>query len=324
MTTIESLDPANDAQFAEFHAVHLAANAEEWDRPRSAHEQRVELFDDSEYQEVRGVVARDDAGLAVAQGTIELTLKDNLGVAFIDIRVVPSRRRQGHGTAVLTHLASLARARGRTSLMGEARWDAGQTGSGHAAFAEARGFHLDITEGHRVLDLPATMPAAPASDGYTLHNWRGRCPDEWIDQYADLVSLLIQEAPSGDFPLENEFFDAARIRADEQMLVDQGRQMQVVVALAPDEILAGHTQLVFPESNPGDVYQWATLVLPKHRGHGLGLSLKVRAMEASADLLEGRQHVHTSNATSNGPMIAVNEAMGFRLVAYTGEFVRRL
>ncbi len=45
-------------------------------------------------------------------------------------------------------------------------------------------------------------------------------------------------------------------------------------------------------------------------------------MQESADLLESRRYVHTFNAASNGPMIAVNEAMGFRQVGWLGEYVR--
>ncbi len=73
---------------------------------------------------------------------------------------------------------------------------------------------------------------------------------------------------------------------------------------------------------PTDAYQWDTLVLRDHRGHGLGLSLKVWAMQESADLLGSRRYVHTFNAASNGPMIAVNEKMGFRQVGWLGEYVR--
>lgn len=298
MTTIEPLDPTGEPQFAEFHAVYLAAHTEEWDRPHGANELRVELLGDSGFRQTVGFVGRDDAGAAVAVGTVEFTLKDNLDLGFLQIYVAPDRRREGHGTAMESYIADVARERGRTSLMGEAHWDLGRAGSGHTAFAEALGYHLDIADGHRVLDLPATLPEAPARDGYTLHDWRGRTPDEWIDQYAEMAAVFVQEAPSGDHPIENEFYDAARVRADDQRLIDQGRVIQVVAAVSPEGELAGHTQLMFAGADPDDVYQWGTLVLPAHRGHGLGLSLKVRAMEAAAELLEGRRYVHTGNAWS--------------------------
>ena len=322
MTSVEQLDPSDDDQFAAYHAVYAAGHADEWDRPYTAREQRAELLQDAPHMDIQGVLARDDSGVAVGMGYIEMPQNDNRDLGYIDVVVSPEHRRRGHGSAVLARLDEIARAAGRRTLFAEVRWDVGQEGSGYTAFAEAMGFRRDLVDAHRVLPLPADLPPAPTRDGYTLQGWRGPCPEEWIDQYAHLLTLIVQEAPSGDYPLENEFFDRARIRSEEQLMVEQGRTRQVVAAVSPDGVLAGHTQLLFSESDPDNAYQWDTLVLPEHRGHGLGLSLKVRAMEEAADLLESRRHVHTFNAASNGPMIAVNEAMGYRQVAWLGEYVR--
>ncbi|MDQ3157500.1 MAG: GNAT family N-acetyltransferase [Actinomycetota bacterium] len=328
MTTIERLDPTNDEQFGEFHATYASAMDGEWDRPYTARELRVDLQDDAGYLEQTGLLARDDAETPVGVGIVEIPLKDNLKLVYVNVHVLPQHRRQGHGSALLDSIVGIAREHGRTTLFAGARWDVGQEGSANTAFAEALGFELDLVDAHRVLDLPATLPEAPVRDGYALHGWRGACPDEWVDQYANLLTLIVQEAPSGEYPLENEFFDAARVRSDEATLIKQHRVMQVSVALSPEGVIAGHTQLVFPEAeaeaDPEDAYQWDTLVLPGHRGHGLGLSLKVHAMDASKELLEGRRLIHTYNAASNGPMIAVNELMGFRHVANCGEYIKEI
>jgi GNAT superfamily N-acetyltransferase len=322
MTTVEPLDPRDDDQFAAYHAVYAAGHGEEWERPYTAREQRAELLQEAQHIDIQGILARDDSGAVVGMGYIEMPQMDNRDLGYIDVVVLPEHRRLGHGSAVLARLDEIAQAAGRHTMFAEVRWDVGQEGSGHTAFAEATGFRRDLVDAHRVLTLPADLPSAPARDGYALHAWRGPCPEEWIDQYAHLLTLIVQEAPSGDYPLENEFFDRARIRSDEELLVAQGRVMQVVAAVSPDGILAGHTQLVFSDTDPLDAYQWDTLVLREHRGHGLGLSFKVRAMQEAADLLEARRYVHTFNAASNRPMIAVNEAMGFRQVAWLGEYVR--
>ena len=322
MTSLEPLDPSDDDQFAAFHGVYLAGHDDEWDRPYTAREQRAELLQDVPHLEIVGVLARDDSGTPVGMGYVEMPQKDNLDLGYIDVVVRPEHRRQGHGTAVLERLDEIARAAGRHTLYAEVRWDLDADGSGRTAFAEAMGFRRDLVDAHRVLPLPADLPEAPARDGYTLHAWRGPCPEEWIDQYAHLLSLIVQEAPAGDYPLENEFFDRARIRSDERLLQQQGRDMQVVAAVSADGVLAGHTQLQFSGTDTLNAYQWDTLVLGDHRGHGLGLSLKVRAMQEAADLLETRRQVHTFNAASNGPMIAVNEKLGFWQVGWLGEYVR--
>lgn len=324
MTTIERLDPNDDDRYAEFHATYSEAMDGEWDRPYTVRELRVDLLDGAGYMTQIGLVARNDDGTPVGVGIAEFPLKDNLKLVYINVHVHPEHRRQGHGRALIDAIAEVGREFDRSTLFAEARWDVNEVSSGNTAFAEALGFHLDLVDAHRVLDLPATLPEAPIRDGYTLHGWRGACPEQWVDQYANLLSLIIQESPSGDFELENEFFDADRVRSDEALTARQGRVMQVSLALSPEGEIAGHTQLSFTEDSRSDVFQWDTLVLKAHRGHGLGLSLKVHAMEASRDLLEGRRYIHTYNAASNGPMIAVNELMGFRHVANCGEYIREI
>lgn len=324
MTTVEKLVPGDDDRFAEFHAAYSAAMDGEWDRPYTARELRVAMLDDAGYVNQIGLLARNDDGTPVGVGIAELPLKDNLKLVYTNVHVLPDHRRQGHGRALIDALAEVGREHDRSTLFAEARWAVGEEGSANTAFAEALGFRLDLVDAHRVLDLPATLPDAPVRDGYTLHGWRGDCPEKWVDQYANLLSLITQEAPGGDLELENEYFDAARVRSDEALVAEQGRIMQVSIALSPEGEVAGHTQLSFTDDAHSDVFQWDTLVLRAHRGHGLGLALKIHAMDAAKDLLEGRKYIHTYNATSNGPMIAVNELMGFRHVANCGEYIREI
>jgi RimJ/RimL family protein N-acetyltransferase len=175
----------------------------------------------------------------------------------------------------------------------------------------------------RVLPLPATLPPLEVADGYAIHSWRGACPEQWVGGYADVRRLLVEEAPSGEVGLENEFWDVDRIRHEEALWAEQCRTPQVSIAVSADGKVVGHTQLLFP-SDDVEVYQWDTLVLPTHRGHGLGLALKVATMHEAADLLDGRRRITTYNAASNEPMIRVNAALGFEQVAWVGEYVKEL
>ncbi|MCL8252792.1 GNAT family N-acetyltransferase [Aeromicrobium fastidiosum] len=321
MTEIHVVDVGDPDAFGTFHDVYLRSSTRPFDAPWLAVEKRVNLTDDA-YGTKVAVVGRDGAGVPVAAGWAVMPLKDNTQFAFVEVFVPPEHRRRGHGTAVLEHLLATARAHDRTTAFSMPAWGVDAEGDAGRWFAEARGFRLDVLDAVRELALPATPPPLVVADGYTLETWRGRCPDRWVDEYAELRRILTSEAPSGEAGLEDEHWDAERVRTDEADLERVGRVMQVVVARAPDGHLAGHTQLAFPQED--EVYQWDTLVRPGHRGHGLGLALKVRAMQASADLLAGRRRVTTENAASNAPMIAVNERLGFRQTAWTGEHVRAI
>jgi GNAT superfamily N-acetyltransferase len=259
----------------------------------------------------------------VGGGTAELPLRDNTSVVYAAVFTVPEHRRRGHASAVVEEIETIGREAGRSTVFTEAVWEVDAVDPGPQAFAEALGYGLDIMDAMRVLPLPATLPPLEVADGYTIHSWRGASPEQWVRGYADVRRLLVEEAPSGEVGLENEFWDVDRIRHEEGLWAEQRRTPQVSVAVSADGEVVGHTQLLFP-SDDVEVYQWDTLVLPTHRGHGLGLALKVATMHEAADLLDGRRRITTYNAASNEPMIRVNAALGFEQVAWVGEYVKEL
>ncbi len=316
MPDVERLD---ERDYDAWYDVYAAAHHRDYDCPWLSIEKRVNLVDD-EYGTKIALLRRDGERI-VAGGVAVLPLRDNTTLAYVDAWVHPDDRRRGHGSAVLAALCDVARDAGRTRLFAEAVWGVDDETSAGREFVLARGFTADLVDAIRQLDSPSDPPEAPAAEGYTLHTWRGECPDQWVEEYADLRQRMNSEAPSGDVGLEEEYWDADRVRLDEAATARSRREIQVVVARHDAGRLVGHTQLLFPEDGV-EVYQWDTLVLPEHRGHGLGLALKVAAMRASVDLLEGRRRVTTYNAGSNAPMIAVNERLGFRQVAWCGEHVR--
>lgn len=321
MTTLRRVDLTDDEDYARFHAVYEACYDRPFDQPWGAPEKRVNLTDDAYGRHV-AIAVSDDAAL-VGAGYVSLPLQDNLDSAYVEVFVLPDHRRRGHGTSVLDQLADVAREAGRTVLRGEAEWGVDDSGSAGSAFAESNGFTVDILDAIRELALPVPkVPEPVLRPGDRLLAWRV-CPEQWVEQYAHLRHVLLSEAPSGEDSLENEFWDAERVRHEERSWNDQGRVAQTAAAVAPDGRLVGHTQLVFAADGV-EACQWDTLVLPEHRGRGLGLALKRHAMREAADLLEGRRRISTWNAASNTHMIAVNEALGYRQSAWAAEYVRRL
>ncbi len=319
---MERFDPAHPLVFDAFYDAYARSFNREFDQPYTSVELAIDMVPD-EYTVTTAHIARDDDGAVVGGAWAELPLKDNVTFAYGEVFVVPEHRRQGHGTALTEALKAACHEAGRSTILGEAVWGVDDDDAPAKKFSEHLGFTLDIMDAHRELLLPARLPPLTIDPAYEIRSWRGACPDELVDGYADVRRLMVQEAPSGDAGLENEHWDAARVRTEEAKWAKSGRVPQVSVAIARDGSVVGHTQLIFPNESV-EVYQWDTLVLPSHRGHGLGLTLKVFTMHEVADLLDGRRRIHTYNAASNAPMIAVNEAMGFRQVAWVGEYIRAL
>lgn len=322
MTTVERIDPAAPSAFEAFYDAYARSFNREFDQPYTSVELAIDMVPD-EYNATTAHIARDDDGAVVGGAWAELPLKDNVTFAYGEVFVVPEQRRQGHGTALVDSLATACAEAGRSTLLCEGAWGVDDRDAPARQFAEQAGFTLEIMDAHRELLLPAELPPLTIDPAYEIRSWRGACPEELVDGYADVRRLMVQEAPSGDSGLENEHWDAARIRSEEAKWEKSGRVPQVSVAIAGDGSVVGHSQLIFPRDSV-EVYQWDTLVRGSHRGHGLGLTLKVFTMHESKDLLEGRRRIHTYNAASNQHMIAVNEAMGFRQVAWLAEYVRTI
>nr|WP_269091164.1 GNAT family N-acetyltransferase [Actinopolymorpha cephalotaxi] len=279
-------------------------------------------------------VAVDDSGEVVGAGELTFPLRENPRLAICEIGVPPEHRRRGVGSALYGHVVERGHAEGRTSLLTEVNVPDGtpQEEWPGVAFAQKAGFTLRNTELRRQLRLPvepvhlrtlAGKAAQRASD-YRLVSWSGPCPAEYAEQYAELKGRLSADAPLGDMDYEQEVWDVARLRETEDRAVAQGRTLHTTVAVAPDGTLAGHTQLAVPRHEPGRAYQWDTLVHAAHRGHRLGLALKVANTQALSQAHPEVARIDTWNAVQNGPMVAVNVELGYRIMDYCQEWQRDL
>ncbi|MGW0229542.1 GNAT family N-acetyltransferase [Actinopolymorpha singaporensis] len=253
-------------------------------------------------------------------GTLDLhfSQRDNTHMAYVGVSVHPDKRREGRGRALAEEGLARVRASGRRLAMG-GTLDA----EAPAAFAAAMGFaqasvevqrRQDLTEvdSARVEELRAR--AAEAARDYTLIRMDGPVPDDLVDEVAEMAAA-INDAPTDDLDIEDEVFDAKRVRGFEAAQEAAGNKLYRVIARrGTDGPLAGHTMVGVPAELPDWAWQWDTAVLGAHRGHRLGMLLKadmvtwLRAAEPSVRWLD------TWNAESNAHMIGVNEALGYRIV----------
>ena len=334
---IRPLDAADPAQMAAYHATYHAADTygREYSTPWMLEEMRAEFLARRTGDRSCGVCGYVD-GEVVCVGRLHLSLKDNLHLADVEVHTRPDRRRHGLGSAMLEHLTALARAEGRRTLATEVStpYDGPADGSGHPSvdFFTHRGFTFALGDVMRVLDLPADTDrlrrladeAAPHHRDYTLRRFRGPVPDDILEPFGRLVGSLGTEAPMGEMELEPEVFDEERIRSDEAAFAASGRTKYTTIALAPDGDVVAYSELVLPAHDPGRAYQWGTLVQPRHRGHRLGLATKVANLLWLQEEDPATRLLVTFNAEVNAPMVAVNEAMGFRPVERMVELQKKL
>lgn len=334
MLSIERVDPDATEQMSTYAEISIESEKFGVVYPTSftLEEQREELRNADSSVCVEGYLGLDD-DRPVCTGTIALFLTDNVEKTWIFVNTLPELRRRGHGSAMLEFLVERAKAEGRSTLLTGARYPFDADESHHDRhFLTERGFSLANAEVHRIVDLPvdATVldrlwdESLPHWTDYTLVDFEGLVPDAMREAYCVLLNQIIVDAPSGTVDFEEGCTTPENLVEREESSQAAGRTTYITVALDGAGVPVAHNILQVPATDPGPIFNQDTMVLRAHRGHRLGYATKIRNLRRVAALHPDRTILHTWNAESNAPMIALNDAMGFRPVTYGGEYVRHL
>ncbi len=334
---IRLVDVASDDDFARAYDVYAAADRHGRPYPVTWPLDEVKAtFRTPSSTQIDRMYVAEDGTEAVGVARLGLPLADNLHLAETTVYVRPDRWRRGIGTALAARLRAEAEAADRR-LAGswvpgrQVRADGGQAdaaGPPGEAFARACGLTERNTDLHRVLPLPVddelldrlAADAARHHADYRLVSFTGRCPDQYAAAYCRLKAAMLVEAPMGDSEMEPEVWDERRLREEEAELAAMRRTRFSVLALDAAGEVAGFNELLHAEHDPGRLWNWDTMVLPAHRGHRLGMAVKVANLRTVAPAHPEAHEVHTHNAVQNGPMIAVNDRLGFVPVERVGEW----
>jgi GNAT superfamily N-acetyltransferase/RimJ/RimL family protein N-acetyltransferase len=261
-------------------------------------------------------LAATASGALLGCYVLGLPERENRANGFLSPFVAPSCRRQGVGSALVAHAAEQAALASRTLLMSVARIGA----PGHA-FGESIGARPGMLDIRRVLDVGPALHARLSglraeaeqhSAGYTLRRWAGITPDELVGPVCALNAAMA-DAPHDD-AYEPMIWDADRLRAEDERAVAAGARVYSVAAVqGATAAAAALTQVFIDPDVAGRGFQGITAVTREHRGHRLGLLVKVGMLEWLAEAEPGLSQIGTSNAAANEHMIAVNDKLGHRV-----------
>lgn len=283
-------------------------------------------------------------GSVVGRVSIDLPQEPGATTARWLIELDESVHGRGIGSAAHSLVERTARSAGRTIL---ATWSdhreipgaryAARTGFGSiprdraASFLVSLGYELEQVDRRSDLALPIAQRVVQelahraTEDDYRILQWAPPTPNEHLVGMAHMKSRMSTDAPSGDLHVEPELWDEARMRRHDQTYLESGRIVLVTVAQhIPSGELVAFTELSVSREAGRPSSQEDTLVLREHRGHRLGMRIKLAALERWRDLAPHSPKVTTFNAEENRPMLDINEALGFVPVNYEGAWERRV
>ena len=332
---IVRVDPFDELAFDRWFDVFHTTDLERWTDGQGwwHREERLAMARDADGPEAHDCYAAEVDGEVVGVLDFELSRRENLHLARANIRVPAAQQRKGVATALLKVAEAQARAAGRIELGGMDEVPLQFDGAAGVAFAQRHGFSPAQLMARRRVDLPlapdqraawqASSQAAP--EGFTLLTFFDRWPDEWIEDRCELGRRMSTDIPLGEQELDEEVWDEARVRQIEAALEAQNRSKVSTAALhdASGRLVA-YSEVAIPRGAPESSWQHDTLVMREFRGHGLGFALKLRNFDVLQERYPEVTSISTWNAADNEHMIAINEAMGFKLVANSTYWLKKL
>ena len=136
-----------------------------------------------------------------------------------------------------------------------------------------------------------------------------------MEQWCVLLNQMVADAPTEDSSLEKPEYDEERVRAIEARIAERGYRRLTAVALASNGTFAGTSYVMFREDGSRLGEQAITLVMPEHRGHNLGLALKLMTHRLLTETESKVDVLRTYTNHTNTHMNAINERLGYRTVA---------
>lgn len=289
-----------------------------------------------DYEPKRIFVAKVD-GRTVGRSIVEWSTADGTSSSWLVTEVLQQFRGRGIGAALFAEVENLAIASGRPTLQVEAMHTttnggerlACPTGFGDlpitdpgVQFLTHRGYRLEQIERASMLALPLDSASidrafdqaiAAAGDTYSLLSWTGATPQQWVADLIILRTRMSTDAPYAGLDMDEEPWDEARIVSHDRTKSADGR-VSLTVAVKDERTgrLAGFSELSVPADRSRPAQQDDTLVLAEHRGHRLGMLMKLANLIALQELRPLPPMITTFNAEENRHMLDVNEAIGFR------------
>ena len=137
-------------------------------------------------------------------------------------------------------------------------------------------------------------------------------PDNLVDAYATFLTELINQVPRGEINMNDMVREPEDVKRDEERIYSLGGKIFYGLTIEKTGELSGVSYLIHVPQTPTVVYQGLTGVRKQYRGRGLGKWLKAALLLHIKEVLPNISYISTGNATTNEPMLHINEKLGFQ------------
>ncbi|WP_396656939.1 GNAT family N-acetyltransferase [Microbacterium sp.] len=191
---------------------------------------------------------------------------------------------------------------------------------GYALGQVERNSAFDLRGPYEHVETVLAESLRAAGPDYRLHEWTVPTPEHLLDGFARVRGRLATDMPAGELDIEEEVWDADRVRRREQRFAAMGMIVSITaVEHVPTGELVAYNDIGILAAEPdGVTRQFGTLVVKEHRGHRLGAIVKCANLLRWRAIAPRSPRITTFNAEENAHMLAINVELGFEPVSYAG------
>jgi len=232
-----------------------------------------------------------------------------------DIYVLKNYRRQGIGMQALKKVYDFAIEKHRKLLITGSDNEDGQAflnkiGAQVALAGVENRLYFDEVDWDMVAQWKEEGQARSPNTKLEIYS---TIPDDIIESYCKLLTEVINQQPLGSLDIGAIIITPEIQRNNEKMFQDMGREELIMVTKEPSGEISGLTQMRYNPNIGTIISQLMTGVQEKHRGRGLGKWLKASMLLEVQKRYPKVKIVTTGNATTNAPMLSINNRLGFKV-----------
>jgi len=140
-----------------------------------------------------------------------------------------------------------------------------------------------------------------------------KIPDEIIEAYCKKYTEVMNQAPLDDLDVGASVHAPETVRELEETAAKLEETWLTVMLREKNGDISGLSDVYYVPSMSPLLYQWLTGVDQKYRGQGKGKWVKAAMLLKVREKFPDIRTISTGNATSNAPMLSINDRLGFKL-----------